>query len=256
MSVTMADATDRVEYGDIAAISGLTGITVAYTILPSGSIDATARVFQQWTNVGGAEQAFVCGITDTNELGWLVGNNGAGGFFGRKTTDLDIVVDTLYRFCLTWDAGGGGSMKVWVNGVSRNIVENVGSVNIVTIQNSPAQVALGHETVQGRNPLVGDYSELAIWNHAVPDWVAKAYGEGFSPSFYRTGGILYDRLLGTNSFNEWGADEPVHTGTVKAAHPSIIVPVAPSHVGFVAAAAVYLPLDQAHTPQHQTLMAS
>ena len=236
-----ASSTDRVDYGDISAIAGLTAISIALTVKFSAAPSSGPRFFHQW-GAADADQAFLMQVLDTNELGFII--RGAAGLderFGMKTTGLNMTDGSLNRVVATWTAGTPNVIAIWVNGASEALTSFVGVVDQTSIEDSVETVKIGHNTNTSVDPAPGDYSEFAIWGRVVPDWFAKAYGEGFSPNFYRTDGILYDRLLGTNSFNEWANDEPTHTGTVVAAHPRVVLPIGSMVIAAAAAAAPGVP---------------
>jgi hypothetical protein len=212
----------RIEWGDIAAFAGLSSLTVAMTIQVSGSPASGKRLFGQYGN-SGTKRAFILNVDSTNELGFAIANN-AAGFYGKITTDVDLANGSLYRIVAKINAASNLG-AIWVNGVSRTVIEYVGSVNTVT-QNSTVTVYVGHESDQVADGLDGDYSEVAAWATYVPDWFCEAYGKGFSPNSYRTNRIFYAPLLNVDIAShmrdiQGGIDRVSSVGT-SAAHPSML----------------------------------
>lgn len=235
MAIDMAPADDaRVEFGDIAAIAGLTKMSVALTV--NVDVVQLLRLVGQW-GAGATQQAFLVSIAVTNELSLAVSLTAT---FGRRTSALDISAGDLLRFLITWDGSAAvdDSMKFWVNGVEEANVAWVGGTNQASLRNAIGDVFVGREQASGNDGVDGQYSEVAIWDHIVPDWVAIAYGKGMSPRFYRTGGILYCKMVNTGYLiDEWGGNDGTNTGGVSAAHPRVYYP-APSLIGAPPAAAV------------------
>lgn len=231
---------DRLEFGDISGIAGLTDMTIAFTIKTTGTLTGE-RLMGQWESAGLA-QAFLCQLVDTNEIGFVVSDGtDSVNFFGRKTTDSPIAVDSLLRVVCTV-ALGTPDVEIWVNGSIRADISWF-SGSSASIVDSNKVVFVGHEAESSADGVDGDYSEIAIWNHKVPDWVAIAYGKGFSPAIYRSGGLLYCKAINTGFLiDEWGGNTVTNTGGANAVHPSIIYPYSPQIITAPAAAVAAIKL--------------
>ncbi len=213
---------DRVEFGDIAAIDGLTAISVAFTFkLKTASNDR--RLLGQW----GASGGFLCQVQDTNEIGLVVRGPG-GQFYGPKTTGVNIAVDGLYRVVVRiWGLGTSRQYDVWVNGSSVSVGTFLDTGDPGTIGNSSEPVFIGYEGSSSADCEDAEYSEYAIWGVKVSDAFAAAYGgsPGQSPLFEPTGGILYCRMTATTGMtDEFGSATPTATGGTDATHPSMTYP--------------------------------
>jgi hypothetical protein len=115
-------------------------------------------------------------------------------------------------------------LEIWVNGVSKSLTsENLDSVT--SLGNSTTTVEVGSESDETLDAVDGNYSEFAMWNHNIPNWVKIAYGKGMSPAYYRNGGLLYSRLANTGFLrDEWGGVNPTSSGVANAAHPITFYP--------------------------------
>ncbi|KKK54500.1 hypothetical protein LCGC14_3084070, partial [marine sediment metagenome] len=108
MAVAMS-GTDRVDYGDIAATSGLTEFSVALTI-KFAAAPSDLRLVTQWS------AAWLAQVTDTNEVGFVIdGVNGS--FFGQKTTALNVANGETHRIVMTWKHPTSTDIiEIWSNG--------------------------------------------------------------------------------------------------------------------------------------------
>jgi hypothetical protein len=219
MSLLAANGS-RIDFGDLAAIDGLTAITVAFTIKPTVSL-ANNRLVHKWGNAANAP-AFLAQVIDTDNILFVV-NNGAGtALRGDKTTDHPLAIGTLSRVVCRWRASDQ-EVNIWVNGAARTDTA-VFNNTVSALGTTTASVQVGYESAEGVNPQSGDYSEFVIWNRYLTDDEVIQYGKGFSANFMRTGGILYAPLINANSLGDlWGgviATNPITQGTT-ADHPSV-----------------------------------
>lgn len=224
MSVLMT-GTDSADFGNADITDNLTEFTVALTVKLTAASASDEVMLSRWSDTDGLRQIIIQ-VLDTDEVVCLVSDapSGFGNLYGVKTTGLNLANGSVYRLVFRWSAPR--TMTIYANGVSES---TIGAFDLGTIVDTGAPsgasnlevgASESHETT-GRPALDGDYSEVAIWDHSVPDWVAEAYGRGFSPNIYRTGGLLYDRMWGTNSANLWGPNQPTHDGST-ADHPRVI----------------------------------
>jgi len=221
MSVNLlASNTAKVDFGDIADLgTSLTTISVALTFKPTAATVSNRRLFGQW---GNTSPSWLVYVPDTDEMEFLI-TNGIGNFFGRKTSTLNLASGTTYRAVCTYDSSGGGSMHIYVNGTDFSLTAD-GSSN-VALADSVRTVAAGRETDSSTNGADGDYSELAIWDRVLSLEEAVAYGQGYSPEFFRFRGLHYWRLLDTSSLTDsWGSANGTNSGGTDATHPTVIMP--------------------------------
>jgi hypothetical protein len=236
MAITLAGSgNDRVDFGDIAAIAGATAITVAVTLKPSAINAATNnRVIHQWAS--STFGAFLIQVVDTDELGFTVRNGSS--LYGPKTTALNLTAGNTYRIVARIGGlGGTKTQSIWVNGSAATTTAWF-SGSPTSIQNSTSSVQIGHETAETSDGVDGDYSEAAIWLESVPDWVAEAYGQGYTALVYQKNQILYAPLENTSRTNDIvGGLTGTLTGGATADHPRIIYPAWPEIILSAAAAA-------------------
>jgi hypothetical protein len=236
MAITLAGSgNDRVDFGDIAAIAGATAITVAVTLKPSAINAATNnRVIHQWAS--STFGAFLIQVVDTDELGFTVRNGSS--LYGPKTTALNLTAGNTYRIVARIGGlGGTKTQSIWVNGSAATTTAWF-SGSPASIQNSTSSVQVGHETAETSDGVDGDYSEAAIWLESVPDWVAEAYGQGYTALVYQKNQLLYAPLENTSRTNDIvGGLTGTLTGGATADHPRIIYPAWPEIILPAAAAA-------------------
>jgi hypothetical protein len=236
MAITLAGSgNDRVDFGDIAAIAGATAITVAVTLKPSAINAATNnRVIHQWAS--STFGAFLIQVVDTDELGFTVRNGSS--LYGPKTTALNLTAGNTYRIVARIGGlGGTKTQSIWVNGSAATTTAWF-SGSPASIQNSTSSVQIGHETAETADGVDGDYSEAAIWLESVPDWVAEAYGQGYTALVYQKNQLLYAPLENTSRTNDIvGGLTGTLTGGATADHPRIIYPAWPEIILSAAAAA-------------------
>lgn len=226
MAVTLEGAgNDRLDYGDVAALGGLNSLTVAVIVTPSAIADQD-RVITQW---GGSDtnRSFIVRIIDTDEIGFIVNDAGADRF-GRKTNDLNMTTGTTYRFVFKWTNSGGNQIEIW-SGTSRSIVNDVSTGTMNALANSSLSVQVGHETDESEDGLDGDYSEIAMWDLFLDDWICHSItADGRSPANFPDGGILYARCTRPgDTYDQWGGNTVTETGPAAAVHPRITYPAPP-----------------------------
>lgn len=234
MAIDLTDGgSDHVGYGDIAT-DGLTAITVAVTVRLTDAA-VTGRAVATKANNSFPDIAYTLQIRDTDELGFaVVGSGGSPASLAMQTTGLNLASGSLYRIMAWWDAALD-DIEIWVNGVLEADAVWLGTPGptAMRVTNAPARVG----SAFGASLALGvECSELAIWNHVVPQRVREAYGKGMSPRFYRNGGILYAPVVNTDQLrDQWGGVLGVNTGGTNAPHPRVYYP-APS------------PLTMGHAP--------
>jgi hypothetical protein len=227
MAINLLGASDaKVSYGDMAAIAGLTALTVSITFNAS-SIANDERICSQWSS---NPQAWLIANVDTDEIFFLVAQD-AGGTVrkGVKTTDTNFATGTLYRCVFRWRASDQ-AMQIWVNGVSKTTTAfaDAGGGAPSSINNSTAAVTVGKDSPGDVDGWDADYSEFALHSAYMPDDYCIAYGKGYSPKFYRRNGILYAPFINTNTLrDQWGGLTGTNTAGTAAAHPRVIYPTHP-----------------------------
>lgn len=217
----LAAGSARLDFGDLAAIDGLTELSVAVTLKPVTSL-TNSRIISKWGNASG-EPAFLLRGVDTDEIAFTV-NNGLGTQLrGDKTTDSPLAVDTITRVVCRWRASGS-EVNIWVNGAARTDTSEFAGT-VTALGTTTAAIQVGRETDEGINGQDGEYSEIAIWNRYLDDAEVIQYGNGFAPSFMRRGGILYCPAINAANLAElWGGATPSNTGGTSVAHPAVIYP--------------------------------
>lgn len=221
MAITLPGASNgSIDFGDLAALAGVTELSVAVTFLAS-SIADNERICGQWGS-SAANRGFLVQVTDTDEIGFVLDGGGASTFFGRKTSGLNLVTGTRYRMLLTFSATGP-TIAIYVNGSAQgSLAEFVDSDAVAAMRDSNASVQVGHESASGTDGIDADFSEFALWSRALSADEAIAYTKGFSPAHLRRGGILYSRLLNTADLvDRWGGVSPSNTAGTTAAHPPV-----------------------------------
>lgn len=237
MAVNLLGTSDaRVDFGDVAALSGITNFSVCITVNAS-SIANDERIISQWGGSATTEQAWLIAIQDTDEIGFVVQSGLA--YYGRKTSGLNLVTGTTYRIVITIAFGSPPVISIWVNGVSQSLVAWVGSSNVTSMLNSSTSVQVGHETDETVDGIDADYSEFAMFSRVLSNAECEAYGKGFSPAlFSQANRILYAPLINTSSLQDrWGGITGTNSSGTNAAHPGVIYPAPPLSIPFVAAAA-------------------
>jgi len=223
----LSSSSARLEFGDIAALGGLVGLTVAFTLNTSSSYGGTMMA-GQWGSASGF-RAFLI-QRSINEIGFVVTANGILGpvAFGETTSDSPMSTDKLHRIVCTWNVYPK-RIGIWVNGI-KSSTTNWFSGNPLTLHDTNSEVFLGYEANSGAANVNGDYSEFAIWDHEVPDWVAEAYGVGVSPSIYRNGGIVYTKAINTSHLiDEWESNTVTNTSGTTSEHPRMFYqPIRPA----------------------------
>lgn len=222
MAVNLLGASDaRVEFGDSAAIAGLTAITVSYTVSNVSSVADSERIFHQWN--GSVPNAFVAFIGNTDEFAFYI-NNGTTINKGRITPSTNITSGTTYRVVNRWDHGSD-VMEIWVNGVNTGAGSYLSEGDVFSLGDAARPIAIGHQTTETIDGIDADYSELVIHNVYMPDDYCVAYGNGFSPVAYRRNGIFYAPLPNVDNLQDlWGGATGTNTAGTSAAHPRIIKP--------------------------------
>lgn len=219
-------------------------ITIAFTLKPS-SVGAGERLCGNWSNTASERQILIAN-NNTNEVGFLV-EDASINRYGRQTDSLNMTAGTTYRMVMKWrgSSDGGPTMKIFANGVDLAISEWIGSVSFAAFRDGSGDTKIGRLN-DGSDCIDGDYSEFAMWEEYLDDAACIAISNGFSPSFYRAGGMFYVDCLRDNSIDRWKAATVTETGVAVATHPSVIYP-ARAQVGLgTVAAGVTIPIFHHH----------
>lgn len=222
MAVNLLGASNaRVDYGDIAALNGLTTLSLGLVFKATASTASDLRLVTQW---GSGGNAFVLGTVDTDELGFVV-SNGGGVFFGRKTTGLNLSNGSTYRIIVTITYGSPPTIHIWVNGTDQAVAEWVSSGDVNALLNSSEAVQVGHETADAIDGADGDYAEFAMWNVIVPDAnIANITGANHyaADCGYSTGLFFYAPMTDTSTLDdEIGLVTGTNSSGTNATHPDV-----------------------------------
>jgi hypothetical protein len=219
----LGSGNDRIDFGDIAALGGLTEVSLFVIVkLTANPVDGT-RIVSQWGNAG-VEQNFVIQLTDTNELGVAFQRN--GGYFGKKTSTLDLANGGTYRILVTF-VFITQTMHIWVNGVDMALSAFVGSDGGVTVMaDATSSVQYGHESDEIADGQDGDYAEAAIWSRALTGAEAALLttDNKYPTCVASTGQLLYCPFATTTDLtNQWGVGGTASlTGGTNASHPTMV----------------------------------
>lgn len=222
MAVQLLGASDaRLDFG--AALLGgggggsYTGLTVAFTIKVASSV-VGSRFFTKW----GSSQTFLVQLLSTAEIGFVLRGTPSGAYGAYQTTDSPVAANALLRVVCRWNMPTT-TATCWVNGSARASSLWFGGLSAGdTVLAGADHVQAGHETLEATDGINGEYSELAIWGEAVPDWVARAYGLGFSPGIYRKNGLFYCPAWNTSYLiDQWGGFNGTNSSGTTVAHPSV-----------------------------------
>jgi len=208
--------------GDVNAIGGLTALTVAFTA--RFYTLSNKVIITQWGNAAG-EQAFIIGITDTDEITIVV--HGGVAYRGRKTSGFNLVINRLYRFVHTYRASDQLT-EIWIDGVKPTLADN-NTGSPASLTNSTSALQVGHETDEAVDGEDMEISEVAIWGSRLSDGEAGAYGRGRSAATIRPSGLLvYAPMRTTNDlYDRVRRVRGVATGAANAPHPRVFYPLAP-----------------------------
>lgn len=222
MAINLVAASNaKVDFGDIADLAGLVTMSIALTFKPTAATSTAKRVFGQWGNAA-PKISWLIYINDTDELEFLT-TNGAGAFYGKKTSTLNLASGTQYKIVITHDANGAGTTHIYVNGTDYSLT-NDGTGNTATA-NATSTVAAGFESDSSSQGATADYSEIAIWDRVLALEESVGYQEGYSPEFFRWRGLHYWPLIDTSSLtDQWGSANGTNTSGTNATHPTIISP--------------------------------
>jgi hypothetical protein len=215
----LTGGTANLDFGDIDEIGGIQSITVAFNLKTTNDFGGD-RMTGQW-GVGAGSRSFIV-LRSGNEIYFIVTENGilASLAFGEMTTTSPIAFNTLHRIMVTWIFNPKG-MVIWVDGVQQSTT-NIYNGSPSKLNSVSGPVYIGYGIAESAVNVNGDYSEYAIWDHKVPDWVAEAYGKGATPNIYRNGGIVYTKAVNTSYlFDEWGGFAITNTNGTTSEHPGM-----------------------------------
>jgi hypothetical protein len=223
MAVELLGASDaRLDWGDLAGVDALTTLSAAVTLKVASSVVGDFIFTKNGDQF--VEQVFTIQLANTDEVGFLVQGQNAGSqkYLGRVTTGSPITANALLRILCRWDFPNL-TCDCWINGSAAADASWQTGAAVTDVLNANAiPVQAGRCTNYPLDGVNGVYSELAIWDHWVPDWVASAYGKGFSAKVYRKGGLLYSPAITTAMLiDEWGGAAGTNTGGTTVAHPSV-----------------------------------
>lgn len=217
----VAGSSAKIDFGDIADLAGLGTMTVALTLKPTAAPSTGKRVFGQWGG-GSPKLSWLIFITDTDEIEFIT-TNGAGAFYGKKTSTLNLASGTQYRIVITHDANGAGTTHLYINGTDYSLT-NDGTGN-TALANATSTVALGFESDSSSQGQTADYSEVAIWSRVLAAAEVTGYTEGYAAEFFRTGGLHYWPLTDTSHLtDQWGSAHGTNSSGTNATHPTVIQP--------------------------------
>jgi hypothetical protein len=203
-----------------------TALTVALTIRTASSL-AGVWLLGQWRASGGA-QSFGLVRHGSNDIQLSV--RGPEGIWSQGTTTGFLATDTEYRIVTTVTLNGSPTMNHYVNGVLQ-VDATLSGAAVTTMQQVDQPVAIGYNNATFEDGVDGAYSEVAIWDHVVPDWVIQGYTKGMSPAFYRHGGLFYAPCWNDTAVPElwshWGS--ATNTAGTASAHPRVFYPATPFH---------------------------
>lgn len=223
MAINLLGSVDAVvDYGTGTGFLGATAISVAFTVRTAGTLVGNI-FFSKWhSSLSG--QSFLVDLVDTDEIEFLVHGSGGTGsnYYGRKTTDSPVTTSTLLRVVCRIELATPFA-DIWVNGAVRadTLAFNNG---ITAMIGGVATICVGRQPARALDGVNGDYGEVAIWFEKVPDWVAIAYGKGWSPLVYRPAGNgMYAPMWNTSALGEiWFGQPGTNTAGTNATHPSMI----------------------------------
>lgn len=232
MAVSIGSSTAKVDFGQLArSMDGHAGLTVAFTMLTPSSLDATGYLFHKWTDgvTPWQHQNFLAVLQDSDEIGFFLNDgSGGGGYYARKTNDSPVVVDSLLRVVCRFRADPSQTIDIWVNGVARSMTDTAFTATITATNQGDSSVVCGRIEPSGGEAFTSTYSELAIWDHYVADWVCIGYGKGMSPRFYPHGALFHAPMWNTSHLVEWySGTSGTNTSGTSAAHPSMYYPATP-----------------------------
>ena len=228
MAVSLLGASDaRVNFGALTSgIQVKTALSAAFTIRTAATLTGS-DFFGQWGPDGVFSMVFLV-YRDGNQINYAI-NGGAFQQYAFGTTDSPLATSTLLRVVCRWDASP--LTTLYVNGVARTVADSFGTSPAETSNASLSPFAVGYRPDGGIDGVDGEYSEVAVWNEYVPDWVCEAYGKGMSPLCYPHGGVFYAPLWNTTSglANLWKDDAGssyagTNTAGTDAGHPFVFYP--------------------------------
>ena len=185
----------------------------------------------QWNAGSAGDPAWVLMTDQTGDVDDLwaaVGCNNGVTFVSTFTDGVNLTNGGTYRIVVRASTffQSSAALDVWVNGAKPTQAQNQTCGLAGPITNSAQALMVGDAGDSSGAAVQGVYSDFAVWNEKVPDWVAAAYGKGMSPQFYRTAnGLLHAPLLNTSALRDvWHGLAGTNTSTTTAAHPSMYRP--------------------------------
>jgi hypothetical protein len=227
MAVELLGASDaRVEWGAQQFPAAISALTIAITIRTSGTLAGT-WLCSQW-GILASGQAFGLVRHNTNDIQLSI--RGPEGIWSQATDTAFLATNTTYRLVTTVTLSGTPTMNHYVNGALQTDTTLSGAA-VTVMQDVIHPIGIGHNAATSEDGVDGDYSEFAIWDHVVPDWVIQGYANGMSPAMYRHGGLFYapcwSATHAPDLWSYWGS--PTATAAATAAHPRVYYPAAAFH---------------------------
>lgn len=224
MAVSLGATSNKVAWGGTWGLGGLTVLSVAVTVKFTATPVTNQRLFSVW-NATQSQSTFILenGTNSAAELLFAVTNGSLT--LQKETTGVSSVNGSLVRIVFRFTATG--TMSAYVNGVSKSLT-NVVTNSIASLPASPsAALEIGADA--GANAgAKAEYSDAAVWKESIPDWMAIAYGQGFSPLFYRPNLAFYCPLLTINKLNDLVVGTAgTNTSGTDVGHPAMYYPDAP-----------------------------
>lgn len=206
-------STDKLGYGDLAALDSLTAITIAVSFHISSLPSAIRGVYGKWGSSGGHKVT----ILSTNKLQLAVSN---GTTIASLGTSAALAANTPYHAVLAWDATLD-TMDIFLNGV----LENTGAVaNIAATNNNTGVVTIGNDpSSPTARAFPGQISSVMVWNvRLTRNEMASLYAGGlprpaslvfWSPCLFKA----QPDLIGKATATETGSVVEVDTKGVRVA---------------------------------------
>lgn len=223
MAINLASASSgRVDFGDLSGLAAQTALSFAIILKPTATFFTNDRIFTQWGSVAG-DRNVLCNIQDSVEIGF-VATDGAGGFFGRKTTDVSMAVGTEYRVLCTIAFGSPPVIHIYVNGVDRTLAVFIGSADIAQSIDSTSALQVGFETAESNQNPDGDYAEFAVWQRELNSTEASAFTPGNQyPTCLGSTGLIYLPMNDTTDLTDrWSSVTAALTDGSNATHPTMV----------------------------------
>lgn len=223
MAINLASTSSgRVDFGDLAGLAAQTALSFAIILKPTATFFSDDRIFSQWGTVAG-DRNILCALQDSVEIGFVT-TDGAGSFFGRKTTDVSMSVGTEYRILITITYGTPPVIHIYVNGTDRTLATFVGSADVAQSPDATTALQVGFETAESHQNVDGEYSEFAVWQRELNSTEAAAFTPGNQyPTCLGSTGLIYLPMNDTTDLTDrWSSVTAALTDGSNATHPTMV----------------------------------